>query len=131
MPYTQAVGAVLYNKHINRIGFEHFLITAGKSWSNEPLPLSKLFAGNGYRYDQFSFYAFGGFLTMYPYDYYSDRFVSAIWRHDFDWKLYKFKIPNSKFSSAPNISLGFDYLYGTMDHREVQNTTFSVPDNGL
>jgi len=130
VPYTQAIGAVLYNKHINRIGFEHFLITGGKSWSNDPLPLSKLFAGNGYRYDQFSLYAFGGFLTMYPYDYYSDRFISAIWRHDFDWKLYKFKIPKSKFSSAPNISLGFDYLYGAMDHREVQNTTFSVPDNG-
>jgi hypothetical protein len=49
--YTQALTAIAWQKHINRIGNEHLLLEAGKSWSNEPLPLSKLFAGNGAKYD--------------------------------------------------------------------------------
>ncbi len=49
--YSQALTAVAWQKHVNRIGNEHFLIEGGKSWSNNPLPLSKLFAGSGYKYD--------------------------------------------------------------------------------
>ena len=134
IPYTQAVTAAVWHKHINRFGFEHIMIEGGKSWSNGALPLSKLFAGNGYNYDSksaWSLYTFGGIMTMLPYAYYTDQFASFIYRHDFDWKLYKLQIPDSKFGSAPNICLQYNMLYGTLDHPEAQQyVKFSVPTNG-
>ena len=67
---------------------------------------------------------------MLPYQYYTDRFVSVIYRHDFDWKLYKFQVPDTKFSSAPNICLQYNMLYGTLADRAAQQlVSFSVPDN--
>lgn len=128
--FVQLSSALLYHKHINRLGFEHFLLEGGKSFSDKPLPLSKMFAGNGFRYgDNLSIYAFGGLLTMYPYDYYSDAFVSLIWRHDFDWRLFKANIPGSGFGFAPYISIGHNILYGTMQHPEVHKyVSFAVPN---
>ena len=133
IPYTQITTAIAWQKHINRFGNERFLISAGKLLSSDQLPLGKLFAGNGYRYDQdggLSIYSFGGMITMYPYDYYTDQFVNVIWRHDFDSKLYKVKLPGSSFSSAPYIGLQYNMLYGTLQHRETQkHVAFGVPDN--
>ena len=135
--YTQAIAAVVWHKHINRIGFEHLLVEGAQSWSNNPLPLSKIFAGNGYKFDGNSFlneppiYSFGGMETITPYEFYTDRFVNMIYRHDFDWKLYKFEIPGTPLSSVPNICLQYGLLYGTLDNRQDQKyALFSVPDNG-
>jgi Family of unknown function (DUF5686) len=136
IPYTQATTALLWHKHINRLGFEHILIEAGKSWSSQTLPLSKLFAGNGFKYDskgllQESLYSFGGMMTIYPYEIYADQFVNVIIRHDIDWKLYKVGTSDLPFSSAPNICLQYDLLYGTMAHPERQEyVSFYVPANG-
>ncbi len=136
IPYTQAVSAIVWHKHINRLGYEHFLAEGGKSWSDGTLPLSKLFAGNGFKYDskgalQSSLYTFGGMMTIYPYQMYTDQFVNVIIRHDFDWKLYKASMSGTSFSSAPNISLQYNVLYGTMDHPERQTiAAFNVPDKG-
>jgi uncharacterized protein DUF5686/carboxypeptidase-like protein len=134
--YTQALSALSWTKHINRIGNEHFLLEGGKSWSDGPLPLSKLFAGNGYKYDvksalvDESIYTFGGFMTIYPYEFYTDQFVNFLFRHDFDWKLYKLEDKESLFSSAPNICLQYNMLYGTLNNRAAQQyVAFSVPDN--
>jgi len=132
--YVQAITAVMWQKHVNRLGTEKFMIEAGKSWSDKALPLSKLFAGNGFKYDSksaLSLYAFGGLMTMFPYDYYSDQFVQVICRHDFDWKLYKLESPKSKYSSAPNIALQYDLLYGQLDNIAAhQNIVIGVPDAG-
>ncbi|PZF71348.1 DUF5686 and carboxypeptidase-like regulatory domain-containing protein [Taibaiella soli] len=128
--YTQAFAGISWQKHINLIGQERFLLIGGKSWSNQPLPLSKLFAGNGYLADKSSLYAFGGMMTMHPYDYYTDQFVNFYWAHNFDWKLYKLDMPDFAFSSAPSIGIAYNFLYGTMEHREAQqNISFAVPDN--
>jgi len=131
-PYTQLLGAGLWHKHINRIGFEHMLLEGGRSWSDGPLPLSKLFAGSGFRYNSpLSLYTFGGIMTMTPYEYYSDRFGMFIYRHDFDWKLYCVNFDGSSFSSAPFISLQYGVLYGKLANvRAQQGVAFSVPDNG-
>ena len=130
--YVQALTAVQWQKHINRIGNERFLLMAGKTWSKAPLPFSKTFAGNGLRYDNStSFYAFGGMLTMYPYEYYSDEFVSLVWKHDFDWRLFTISDAKASLSSSPYISIGHNFLYGRMKDRSVhRNVNFSVPDNG-
>lgn len=135
-PYTQVLGAVTWNRHINRIGSERFLLEGGISHSDATLPASKLFAGNGYKYDSHDIipdgiYAFGGLITMYPYEYYTDQFVQFIFRHDMDWKLYKLEHPKSKLSSAPNIGLQYGVLFGQLSDPGVQRlAAFSVPDNG-
>lgn len=132
--YMQAVSALTWQKHINRLGNEQFLVQAAKTWSNNALPISKLFAGNGFRYNDkmgLSLYAFGGLMSIYPYDYYSDAFVQFIYRHDFDWKLYKLANARSPISSAPNIALQYGLLYGEMSKRDAhQYMAFNVPNNG-
>ncbi len=133
--YTQAIGAIAWKKHINRLGNTRILLEGGKVWSDAQIPLSKLFAGNGYKYDaksgfDESLYTFGGMMTIYPYDYYSDEFVNLILRHDFDWKLFKLEKQGSILSSIPYIGLQYNILYGTMKYRQYQNlVSFSVPDN--
>lgn len=123
--YLQAIAAVRWTKHVNRIGRESFLLTSGVLLGSEDLPISKTFAGKGYLNPDYPIYSFGGFATMRPYEYYSDRFVSFNWKHDFDWKLY-----NLAGWSRPYISLAHSLLYGEMKkpgvHREID---FAVPDN--
>lgn len=121
--YTQALTALSWQKHINRMGNERWLLIAGKSWSDAPLPLSKLFAGNGFRFDQSALYAFGGMLTLYPYDVYTDAFVNAYWRHDFDRRLYRVG------ASAPNVALQHSLLVGHLSERGAhQWVAFDVPE---
>ncbi len=134
--YTQAVSAVVYHKHINRLGMENFMLEGGKVWSDKSLPLAKLFAGNGFLYNSNGFvfqnvglYAFNGMMTFYPYDYYMDQFANFIFRHDFDWKLYTIKTKDAKFSSAPSLSVQYSMLYGTLANRQAQLINISVPDN--
>lgn len=130
--YVQALAAVKWKKHINRIGTEQIMIEGGKIWSDGALPLSKMFAGNGYRYSAkgfLSLYAFGGLMTMFPYEYYTDQFVQTIVRHDFDWKLYRLEAADVPFSSAPNVAVQYNMLYGTMQNRAAHMyVPFSVPD---
>jgi hypothetical protein len=132
--YLQAVTAATWQKHINRIGTERMMIEGGRIWSDAPLPLAKLFAGNGFKYDGkslVSLYAFGGLMTMFPYDFYTDRFMQMIYRHDFDWKLYRLESGKVPLSSAPNIGLQYGMLYGELDSRTVhQNVSVGVPNNG-
>ncbi len=129
--YTQAVAAVAWQKHLNRLGNERFLVMAGKSWSNKPLPLSKLFAGNGFLVDNLPVYAFGGLQTMYPYDYYTDQFVSFYFRHDFDFRLYRLAITKHALSSIPKPALAYNVLWGTLAHPEAQQlVAFSIPEKG-
>ncbi len=132
--YLQAIAAVQWHKHINRLGNERVLVVAGKVWSERPLPLGKLFAGNGFKYDtkyNTGLYTFGGMMNMYPYEYYSDRFVNLILRHDFDWKIFKLERNDSRGSIAPNLALQYNMLYGALSHPEAQlKVAFGVPDNG-
>lgn len=59
---------------------------------------------------------------MLPYGYYADQFVNAIYRHDFDWKLYKVKLPGKSFSSAPNLCFQYGVYCGQLSHPETQQT---------
>ncbi len=128
--YVHAVTAVKWQKHINHLGNEQFLLMAGGVFSKKPLPLSKLFAGNGFRTEDQSFYVFGGMQTMLPYDYYSDRFINFYWKHDFDFKFYNAKLTRS-LSSSPTLSFGYNVLYGKLkDAAAHKSVNFSVPDKG-
>lgn len=126
--YIHAIVALKWQTHINRIGNEQFLFLAGASFSQQPLPLSKLFAGNGFQVDKNAVYVFGGMQTMLPYEYYSDRFINFYWKHDFDWKFYDLKLTH-KLSSSPRLSFGYNLLVGSLKNREAhQQLQFSVPD---
>jgi hypothetical protein len=128
--YTQALVGLTWKKHFSRIGNERWQIEAGKSFSDEPLPLGKLFAGAGLRSDKYPFSIFGGLQTVYPFTFFTDAFLSWSWRHDFDWKLYRMSLGTS-FSSTPNVALVYNGLWGTMSNKEVhQGLPFIVPEKG-
>jgi hypothetical protein len=126
--YTQTIAAIDWIKNINRIGKEHFLFTAGISFNKHALPLSKLFAGNGFNAKGTSLYAFGAMETMLPYQFYSDRFINFYWLHQFNRPLFRAQISNG-FTMAPKPAIAYNILYGTLADPSVhQNVTFSIPD---
>jgi hypothetical protein len=126
--YWRALAAVTYDIHINRWGTDNFRLEAGMIYTpdNKALPRSFLLAGNGYRMtQQLQWYAWGGFITMNPFDYYTDGYSSLLYRHNFDWRLY-----NNKFSS-PYISLAHNMLYGNLDAaNEAANPGATAPIKG-
>jgi hypothetical protein len=116
IPYLQAVVAATWQVHINRVGQQRMMVEAGRMWSENLLPISRLFAGNGYRYDAryASLYAFGGLVTLYPYNYYTSRFVQGIYNHSFDWKLWTLARNDFSYSSQPYLGLQYGVLWGTL-----------------
>lgn len=114
--YLRSLAAIRFTKHINRWGYDHFRLEAGmiRTADNKPLPRSLLLAGNGFRNSGTNYYAYGGFATMKPYDFYSDRYVSFMYRHDWDRQLWKLKF------SQPYISIAHNLMYGGLKaaHRE-------------
>lgn len=128
IPYHQLIGAISWHKKINRVGTEKFLLIGGLSQSNKNLPLSKLFAGNGFALDRLSVHVFGGMQTMLPYEYYMDRFVNFYWQHDFDFRLYNLKIGSGTINSVPNPAFAVNTLWGNMAHTSAhQFVSFNVP----
>lgn len=127
--YATAVAAIKWEKNINRFGKQRFLLIGGKTFSNQPLPVSKLFAGNGFVADENALYFFGGMQTIRPYEYYSDRFVNFYWMHDFPFRFYELKITPRSMSSAPYLSVGYNVLWGNLTRPEVhQKILFQVPE---
>lgn len=111
--YLRALFALNYKAHINRLGTENILLTAGiiTTTDNKPLPRSLLLAGNGFVFNKrLNWYSFGGFETMLPYAYYSDQFAAIHFRHDFDKSFYKTQY------SSPYLSLAHNILYGTLSN---------------
>ena len=120
--YVQLTAAVAWQRHLLGFGRERVLVSAGQSISDGALPLSKLFAGRGFRSDVYPLYIFGGLITAVPYQYYTDRFASLSVRHDFDWRIFSSK------ASAPYPALAYNGLVGTLTHREYHTgADFSVP----
>jgi hypothetical protein len=128
--YLQTIAAISFAKNINRLGKERFLLTGGISWNKQSLPLSKLFAGNGFLGKGTFIYAFGAMETMLPYQFYSDRFINFYWLHQFNRPLFHALITQG-FTIAPKPAIAYNFLYGTLlnpsDHH---NVIFSVPDKG-
>lgn len=120
--YLKLTAALSWEQHLNRIGSTHLLVMTGLLNSNKPLPLSMYFAGRGWYNPDYPIYSPGGFITMNPYAYYSDRFLSVFWKHDFTKRLYHTSY------SAPFISVAYNILVGDMKHTDVhQGIVFQVP----
>ena len=124
-PFAQVLAGVQWEGHVNRWGKEQLFILGGKTFSSAPLPLSYLFAGNGYRLSTLAFYSFGAFYTLRPYEVYSSSFASIHYRHQFDFKFYK------RPRSAPSLAVGANYMLGKLDQPEGhQNVSFFTPNTG-
>jgi hypothetical protein len=117
--------ALTFDKHIHRWGNDHIKAEAGIIRTKDTVALSKsyLLAGNGFRTNGLNFYAWGGFLTMHPFAFYSDAYISILYKHDIDWFLWEKKF------SKPYLSLAHNMLYGSM---QSQNKTIDLvaPVNG-
>jgi hypothetical protein len=109
--YTRVLTAVTYNHHINRWGNDNYRVEAGmvQTGNEQPIPLSVLLAGNGIRMKGFNYYRYGGFITMRPYEYFTDRYISFIYKHDFDKYLWIAKY------SKPSLSVAHNLVYGSLN----------------
>ena len=98
---------------------------SGNSFDDKPFSPSYLLAGNGFRSSGLNYYAWGGFLTMRPYELYSDRYVSFLYKHDFDKFLWQAKI------SKPYLSLAHNMLYGSIkSENRIANPGITTPVSG-
>lgn len=117
-PYVRALAAIDFHKHINRWGNDMFRLEGGwiHSFNHDPLSRSFLLASKGFRRSALNYYAWGGFLTMWPFDFYSDRYFSFLYRHDFDKYLWRSRI------SKPFISLLHNMMYGALSNENKSAT---------
>lgn len=108
--YWRVLGAVTYEKHTNRWGNDRFKLEGGmiRTDAGQPLSRSFLLAGNGFKTEGINYYAFGGFLTMRPFDYYADQYASFMYRHDLDRSFWQNKW------SKPYPSLAHNLIYGSL-----------------
>ena len=108
--YYRALAAVTFTKHINRWGADRFKLEAGviHSTGNGPLPRSLLLAANGFRRSGINFYSWGGFMTLHPFDFYSDRYVQLFYKHDLDKNFWSLRW------SKPYLSLAHNIVYGSL-----------------
>ena len=106
--YLRSLVAVRYAKHFRRWGNDAFQLEAGmiRSLENMPLPRAFLLASKGFRREGRNFYAQGGFLTMRPFDFYSNSYISFFYKHDMDKFLWQLKF------SRPFISLAHNMVFG-------------------
>jgi hypothetical protein len=105
--YVRALAGVTYSKRLNRWGKDAYRLEAGFIHSFDDMPLSKSFllASKGFRRKGLNYYAWGGFLTMRPYDFYSNSYVSFLYKHDFEKILWRTKF------SKPYISIAHNMMY--------------------
>jgi hypothetical protein len=117
--YVRSLAAITFSTRVNRWGMDRWQVEAGLTHviDNKPLPRSFLLAAKGFRTEGLNYYAWGGFLTLRPYDLYMDSYVSLLYKHDFDKYLW-----NLRFSK-PFISIAHNLMYG----RLVRSTKISNP----
>lgn len=125
--YVRSVAALSFSKRINRWGLDQWQVEAGytKVIDDKPLPRSFLLAAKGFKTEGLNYYAWGGFLTMRPYDLYADSYVSVLYKHDFDKHLW-----NLRFSK-PYVSIAHNLLYGQLSRSSrLANPGIVAPASG-
>jgi hypothetical protein len=125
--YFRSLAGLTYNRHFNRWGNDKFQLEAGAihAFDKQPLSRSFLLAGKGFRNDHLNYYAWGGFLTMHPYDYFSDRYISFMYKHDFDKFLWQLKY------SKPFISVVYNAVFGGLtNENKTANAGIGSPVDG-
>lgn len=126
--YTRILAALDYKVHINRWGQDNIRLLGGmiQGENDNALPRSLLLAGNGYRFNsEYQLYAWGGFMTMLPFSYFSNQFASVFYRHDFDRYFY-----NHKYSK-PSLSIAHNLTYGSLSSKSAAaDAGITAPSSG-
>lgn len=125
--YIKILSAITYKVRVNRWGTDLFRVDGGYMHiaDNKALPRSFLLAANGFRAKKNYIYVYGGFVTMYPYAYFNDKYASLIYRHDFERMLYKTKY------SSPYISIAYNVVFGSLNTANAAaNGDVSIPARG-
>ena len=106
--YVNAIAAITFSKHFNRWGKDNFRLEGGliHAFDDQPIAKSFLLAGNGFRRNGINYYQPAGFTTLRVYDFFSDRYISFLYKHDFDKYLWQNKL------SKPYISIAHNLMYG-------------------
>ena len=109
--YLKLLAAMTYKHHTNRWGYDDIRIEAGLLYENQNkgMPKSFLFATNGIKLNEFSYYFKNGFVTMPPNLFYTDRYANLFYTHDFDKYLWQTK------KSKPFISLSYNVGVGNLN----------------
>jgi hypothetical protein len=126
--YARALIGISFDKRLNRWGKDMLRIEAGMihAFNREPFSRSLLLAAKGFRRSGLNYYAWGGFLTMHPYDYYTDRYFSFMYKHDFDKTLWRTK------RSKPYVSLAHNFMYGGLGFEsKLANAGITAPVSGF
>jgi hypothetical protein len=78
--------------------------------------------------DAYQWYTASGFLTMFPFEYFSDMYVDLLYRHDFDRAFY-----HIKNVSKPSLSIAHNMLYGKISQgaSAINNPGIQTPVNGF
>jgi Family of unknown function (DUF5686)/CarboxypepD_reg-like domain len=110
--YIRALAAISFSKRLNRWGKDDICLEAGfiHAFDNKPFSRSFLLAAKGFRTEGLNYYAGGGFLTMRPYDFHSDGYISLMYKHDFDKYFWRLKF------SKPFASLAHNLVYGCISN---------------
>ncbi|MDB5196686.1 MAG: hypothetical protein JWP88_1057 [Flaviaesturariibacter sp.] len=106
--YWRTLAAITYTFHGNRWGRDYYRLEGGWVYSpkNGALPRTLLLAGNGIRTARSHYYSPTGFVTMRPFDYFSDHYLSLLYRHEFDRFFWDAKWSKPFLSLAHNSVVG-------------------------
>lgn len=125
--YIRSLAGITFAKHLNRWGNDNFRLEGGfiHTFQDQALSRSFLLAGRGFKSDQINYFAFGGFLTMHPYDYFSDRYISFMYKHDFDKCFWHLSF------SQPFISVIHNMMFGGLTIPDkLANAGIATPATG-
>ena len=106
-------------------GFSQVLVKAGKVFSQIPYTLLEIPRGN-----ETYFYANNGFNQMNLFEFVTDQYVEAHWKHHFMGLLFN-RIPLIKKLNLRE-AVGIDMIYGTLSQKNKNfnsNNSFTVMDD--
>lgn len=125
VPYGRAMAALTYQTERNRWGKDQWRLEAGaiQTQNQAPLPTSFLLGVNGHRMHQsWQVYAWGGLMTVYPYAYFADRYLSLGYRHDWNPFLYAHRW------SRPALAISHQLWWGgAHEHHQKANPETPFP----
>jgi hypothetical protein len=117
--FRRVEGRLNFQLRFGQLGHSDFSITAGIV--DAGVPVTDLFAGRG-DYAPFSFFSPNALQTMKVNEFVSDRYVTVLFHHNFEWLFYY----RPRFHPEPEIH--FNYSIGNLDMPELHyNIDYKIP----
>lgn len=131
--YLRVLAGISYTKRLNRWGRDTYRFEAGllHSLNDKPFSRSFLMAAKGFRTEGTNYYAWGGFLTMRPYDFFNDGYLSFLYKHDFDKYFWRLKFSKPFPSIAHNILYGRIRSFNKAANAGIQSPVSGYHESGI